>query len=88
MQLRTTTRFEKDLKRVARRSKDLTKLWAVVERLVTRQRLEPHYRQHRLSGRWSSYWECHIEPDWLLIWGRDGDVLTLVRTGTHSDLFG
>ena len=88
MQLRTTTRFEKDLKRVAKRNRDLTKLWAIVERLVTGQRLEPQHRQHRLSGRRSSYWECHIEPDWLLIRGRDGDLLTLVRTGTHSDLFG
>lgn len=50
--------------------------------------LEPQHRQHRLSGRWSSYWECHIEPDWLLIRGRDDDLLTLVRTGTHCGLFG
>ena len=88
MRLRTTTRFEKDLKRSAKRNKDLTKLWSLVEYLLSGQRLESRYRQHRLSGTWSFYWECHIEPDWLLIWGSDGESVTLVRTGTHSDLFG
>ena len=88
MQLRTTSRFEKDLKRVGERNKDLSRLWAVVERLLAGQHLESRYRQHRLSGAWSSCWECHIQPDWLLIWRCDGDMLTLVRTGTHSDLFG
>ena len=88
MRLRATSRFEKDLRRVTRRNKDLGKLWAVVERLLVGQRLEPRHRQHRLSGTWSSSWECHIEPDWLLIWGCEDNVLTLVRTGTHSDLFG
>ena len=88
MRLRTTTRFEKDLNRSAKRNKDLTKLWSLVEHLLSGQRLESRYRQHRLSGTWSSYWECHIEPYWLLIWGSDGESVTLVRTGTHSDLFG
>lgn len=86
--LRTTSRFEKDLKRVRRRKKDLNKLWAVVEQLLAGERLEPRYRQHRLSGRWSAYWECHIAPDWLLVWGWEADLLIVVRTGTHADLFG
>ena len=50
--------------------------------------LHSRHRPHRLSGQWSQFWECHIEPDWLLIWDRQGDAVVLVRTGTHSDLFG
>jgi mRNA interferase YafQ len=42
---------------------------------------------HRLSGEWNRLWECHIEPDWLLIWDETEEKLTLVRTGTHADLF-
>ncbi|MYK57872.1 MAG: type II toxin-antitoxin system YafQ family toxin, partial [Rhodospirillaceae bacterium] len=45
-------------------------------------------RMHRLSGDWFRAWECHIEPDWLLIWRIDDDSLVLIRTGTHADLFG
>ena len=88
MRLLTTSRFEKDLKRAAKRRKDLTKLWGIVERLLAEQSLEPRHRPHRLSGTWSRHWECHIEPDWLLIWGHDDDCLILVRTGSHTDLFG
>ena len=68
MRLRTTSRFEKDLRRVTRRNKDRSKPRAVVERLLTGQHLEPRHRQHRLSGTWSRYWEYHFEPDWWLIW--------------------
>ena len=88
MRLFTTTQFKKDLRRAKRRGKDLDVLWAVVERLVSEQSLDPRKRPHRLSGEWSGCWECHIQPDWLLIWNsRDGDALTLVRTGSHVDLF-
>ena len=87
MRLLTTRRFEKDLKRAGKRGQDLDKLWSVVERLLSRQPLDPRNRTHRLSGDWSPCWECHIEPDWLLIWDHRDDALILVRTGTHSDLF-
>ncbi len=86
--LRTTRKFDQDVKRMQRRRKDLRKLWSTVERLLAGERLGPGYRPHRLSGRWERAWECHIEPDWLLIWQLEGDQLKLVRTGTHSDLFG
>ena len=66
-----------------------TKLWTIVERLLSGQSLDARNRPHRLSGAWSHCWECHIEPDWLLIWdSSDDDMLILVRTGSHSDLFG
>ena len=87
MRLLTTSRFEKDLKRATRRGKDLSKLWKVVETLLSRHPLQPRLKPHRLSGNWSSFWECHLEPDWLLIWERRDDTLILVRTGRHTDLF-
>lgn len=88
MQLRTTNRFEKDIKRVKKRGKDIDKLWKVVDRLLLKQHLDPRHRPHRLSSAWSRSWECHIEPDWLLVWDYEEDALVLVRTGTHNDLFG
>ncbi len=88
MRLLATTRFEKDLRRARKRRKDLDKLWAVVEVVVSGRSLPSRNQPHRLSGQWSPYWECHIEPDWLLIWGYRDDALVLVRTGTHTDLFG
>ena len=87
MRLLTTKRFERDLGRAKRRGKDLDRLWAVVDLLLQERRLQPRTRPHRLTGPWSGAWECHIEADWLLIW-RWNETLTLVRTGTHSDLFG
>ncbi len=88
MTLRTTSHFAKDLKRVKRRGKDLNKLWAVLETLMAGDERHSRHRPHRLSGQWSEFCECHIEPDWLLIWDRQQDALVLVRTGTHSDPFG
>jgi mRNA interferase YafQ len=85
--LRATGRFERDLRLAAKRGKNLDKLWKVVAAPQRGDRLEPRHRPHRLSGDWSDFWECHIEPDWLLIWGDAGEALVLVRTGTHADLF-
>ena len=87
MRLLTTAQFKKDVRRAAKRGKDLDQLWAVVERLLSKQPLETRNRPHRLSGRWSRCWECHVSPDWLLIWDQEDDALILVRTGTHTDLF-
>lgn len=87
MRLLTTARFEKDVKRVKRRGKNLRKLWEVVEVLLDGHSLPSRNRVHRLAGKWSRCWECHIEPDWLLIWENREDMLVLIRTGTHTDLF-
>lgn len=86
--LKTTKRFERDLKRAKKRGKQLDKLWSVVECLLNNEPLDARHRAHLLSGEWQSFRECHIEPDWLLIWREAEDQLVLVRTGTHSDLFG
>ena len=87
MRLLTTNRFEKDLKRAIKRGKDLDKLWKIVELLLDNKPLEKRHRPHPLSGNYATAWECHIEPDWLLIWNQEDDQLVLSRTGTHSDLF-
>ena len=85
--LRTTKQFERDLKLARRRRKKLDRLWAIVDLLVRVEPLPARCRRHRLSGEWNRLWECHIEPDWLLIWDEAEQMLTLVRTGTHADLF-
>lgn len=84
-----THRFEKDLKQAQKRGKDLDKLFAVIEKLANGIPLEPKNRLHLLTGDYSGYWECHIEPDWFLVYEKFEDVLVLsmYRTGTHSDLF-
>ena len=87
-ELRTTTQFKKDLRRAKKRGKNPDKLRRIIETLVAGEPVGPRNRPHRLSGDWSSFWECHIEPDWLLVWNEDESTVTLVRTGTHSDLFG
>ena len=71
-----------------KRGKDIGKLNAVVEKLLTGEPLAWRYRKHRLSGDLAHCWECHIEPDWLLIWEEDDRSVVLTRTGTHADLFG
>jgi mRNA interferase YafQ len=86
-QIITTNQFKKDLKRVAKRGKSINKLEEVVEKLQMGLALEPRYRNHQLTGNWFPYRECHLEPDWLLIYEYTSTELILVRTGSHSDLF-
>lgn len=80
-------RFDKDLEKIKKRGKDMQKLFAVVSLLVKGKTLPPKNRNHKLLGRFKDYWECHIEPDWLLIYKKTTTSIALVRTGTHSDLF-
>ncbi len=84
-----TTRFRRDLKRTRRRAKDSEKIKDVIKLLVAEEPLLERLRDHPLVGDWRGYRECHIEPDWLLIYRTDTEAgtLTLVRTGTHADLF-
>lgn len=79
--------FKRDLKKVGKRSKNLNKLYLIVEKLVKGLELEPRNRPHRLSGDYVDKLECHIEPDWLLIYEITNEFVILYRTGTHSDLF-
>ena len=79
--------FKRDVKLAERRGKDLAKLRELIFLLVEDDSLPPRYKDHSLSGNWQHHRDCHIEPDWLLLYKIDGDDLHLVRTGTHSDLF-
>ena len=79
--------FRDDLKREKRRGKDISDLIAVVELLTEQGEPPAAYLAHKLSGEWSGVWECHIEPDWLLIYAVTDDEVLLIRTGTHDDLF-
>lgn len=82
-----TRQFEKDAKRAKKRGKDLEKFKAVAVALLGEQALDPDYRDHRLVGAWSGRRECHLEPDWLLIYKAEPDQIVFERMGTHSDLF-
>lgn len=79
--------FRRDVKLAQKRGKDMAKLREIVLLLVEGKPLPPRYRDHALGGEWSHHRDCHIEPDWLLIYKVDREDLYLVRTGTHSDLF-
>ncbi len=84
-----TTRFKKDYKQAMKRGLCIDKIDNVIRMLAECQTLPKEYCDHPLAGNWKGYRECHIEPDWLLIYRIENDilVLTLSRTGTHSDLF-
>ncbi len=87
--LKTTHRFEKDLKRCIKRGLPMDKFKEVVSLLVRNGSLPPIYNPHKLRGNRQGEWECHIQPDWLLVWMQDDKELTLMlmNTGSHSDLF-
>ena len=86
--LHPRTSFKKDLKRIAKRGYNRAPLDAVIDALRNDQPLAPAHRDHSLKGEWKGWRECHIEPDWLLIYKISGNELLLARTGTHADLFG
>lgn len=86
-----TSLFKKELKVIKKRSKDLEKLRKVINTLSNNEKLDEKYKDHQLvnSTRFKNCRECHIEPDWLLVYRVDNNelVLLLVETGSHSDLF-
>ena len=81
-------RFEKDIKKVKKRGLNIQKLKSVIVKLLEEEPLPTKNRNHKLKGEFKDYWECHIEPDWLLIYKKTTVAIILVRTGTHADLFG
>lgn len=87
-QLDSTGSFARDLKRIKKRGYDIRLLEAVVDKLQSDIPLEPKYKDHALTGNWKGCRECHIQPDWLLVYKKYEDtlVLVLMNTGTHSDL--
>ncbi|HEY4516585.1 MAG TPA: type II toxin-antitoxin system YafQ family toxin [Candidatus Paceibacterota bacterium] len=79
--------FKRDFKRISKRGWDIDKLSAVVVTLRRAEPLSVHARPHKLSGEWLGFWECHVAPDWLLIYDTNDATVLLARTGTHQDLF-
>lgn len=81
--------FKKDYKRIVKRGYDISKLMTVLNYLINEEPLPAKYKDHELKGDYEGCRECHITPDWLLIYEISGDnlILYLTRTGTHSDLF-
>jgi mRNA interferase YafQ len=87
MQILRTNTFKKDYKRVLKRGKEKKKLYDVVSALSNNEKLEARFKDHKLMGIYLGRRECHIEPDWLLIYKLNENELVLERTGSHADLF-
>ena len=87
LNLKTTNRFDKDYVRQVKRGKDLKNMDRIIDSILNGKPLEIKHRDHPLKGDYVGHRECHIEPDWLLIYKKTEEDLILVRTGTHSDLF-
>lgn len=85
-----TGQFKKSLKRCVRRGLDITEFMTVLDILQEKGCLPSEYLPHKLQGKYKGCWECHINPDWLMVWKQNDQLLELilVDTGTHSDLFG
>jgi mRNA interferase YafQ len=87
LDIERSNQFKKDLKRSLKRGKDPEKLKAIIELLIQQKALPAKNRDHKLTGDYIDCRECHIEPDWLLIYTANETVLRLERTGSHADLF-
>ncbi|MBQ7853315.1 MAG: type II toxin-antitoxin system YafQ family toxin [Muribaculaceae bacterium] len=85
-----SNQFKRSYKRCIKRGYNKTLFEKVITILSESGTLPPRYKPHKLTGEWAGLWECHIQPDWLLIWEqRESElILILTDTGTHSDLFG
>jgi len=81
--------FKKDYKLIKKQNKDINKLTEVMNLLINKQPLLPKHENHPLHGNYKNWWECHVEPDWLLIYRVDKSNQQVIfhRTGSHSDLF-
>jgi mRNA interferase YafQ len=82
-----TTQFKKDFKRIQKQRKDLSKLKSILELLVAGESLPEKYKDHPLYGNYEGTRDCHISPDWVLIYVIVGNELRLIRTGSHAELF-
>ena len=84
-----TTRFKKDFKRCMKRGLDVSITEKAIEILQVNGNLPVIYKPHKLSGNYADCWECHLQPDWLMVWKQNDTelILLFLNTGTHSDLF-
>lgn len=87
MKLSQTNQFKKDIRKQVKRGKDANKLTQTIELLLKEKPLPEASKDHQLIGKWAGRRDCHIEPDWVLIYRKTDDEIRLERTGSHSDLF-
>jgi mRNA interferase YafQ len=87
LKVKDSGQFKKDYKRCMKRGWQMDELKAIVATLAVPERLQERNNDHTLTGNFTGYRECHIAPDWLLIYRYEGEYLELARTGTHSELF-
>jgi len=85
--IRRTNQFKRDIKKIIKTGYDIEKFLTTVEMIANGQKLPKKYKDHPLKGKSIGKRDCHIEPDWLLIYALEDDELVLYRTGSHSDLF-
>jgi mRNA interferase YafQ len=79
--------FEREIEKAKKRGLDMSKIRDIIEDLINEKPLSAKHKNHKLKGNFVGYWECHIEPDWLLVYKKDNEHIYFARTGTHSDLF-
>lgn len=84
-----TNRFKKDVKRCHKRGFNLSELSVIIDQLQRTGKVSSNHQPHKLKGNYSGLWECHVQPDWILVWEQNNEKLTLLfmYTGTHADLF-
>lgn len=88
--IKTSKQYDRDVKLAKRRGLDIEKLLGVIKLLPNDEPLPANLHNHLLSGDYKGYWECHVTPDWLLLYEKDTEIriISLYRTGTHADIFG
>ncbi len=87
LEIRSTDKFESDLKRMTRAGNDPELFWAVVDMLANEEKIPKEFRDHELQGEWAGVRDIHVEPDWLLLYKISPPYLILISTGTHTELF-
>ena len=86
LKARFGSKFKKDYKKSGKQGRDVEKLKVVMARLQRQEELESKYRDHELIGNWKGVRECHLSPDWLLLYRIDGETIIFIRTGSHSEV--
>ena len=87
LKVSTTTKFDSETEIARKRGKDMSELGDIIKKLSNKIPLDPKHRNHKLTGTFKGRWECHIEPDWLLVYYKTDTEIIFERTGSHSDLF-
>ncbi len=83
----TTSQFKRDVKHLKKQNNNFNILKDIIIKLGNGVQIPSNYKSHKLHGKWQGYFECHIQPNWLLIWKETKSNIYLTRTGSHSELF-